>query len=534
MAEQAERARPPGGLARSAGLLALGNLASRLLGLLREILIAAIFGATGQVSAFRVAAQVPSLLYDFLVGGMLSAALVPVLSEYARQGRPALVQAGSALLSVFVVLLAGVVLLLEVTAPHLAFLLAGGLAGFDPELLALTTQLIRWLAPAVWVLSVAGVWVALLYALQRFALLSLATAVFNLGMVLAAPLLAPLLGIFSLAVGLLLGSLAQLLLVAFDLRRAGLALRLTLRFDHPALRRILRLYLPIAAGLAVSLLQVGLDRRLASATGAQSIAWMANATTLQQLPLGLVSVAISLAALPRLSQFFAAGDEHGYRQTLASGLRMVWMWVLPAGVLLWLLGTPVTRLLFERGAYTPLDTAQVAQALNLYLLGMLCAAVDYPLNFAFYARFNTWLPAAVGVLSVILYTVVALALVQRLGFLGLVWADTAKQAGHAGLMILLLWRFVGPLRGKTLQGFAQVGLAGGAMAATVSLIAQPLRSWLPPGWAGDLALVSLASTVGLSVYGWLLWTMKLAEAQQIGLFLQTRLRRRTAPPLDSA
>jgi putative peptidoglycan lipid II flippase len=210
------------------------------------------------------------------------------------------------------------------------------------------------------------------------------------------------------------------------------------------------------------------------------------------------------------------------------------MWVLPAGVPLWLLGTPVTRLLFERGAFTPLDTAQVAQALNLYLLGMLCAAVDYPLNFAFYARFNTWLPAAVGVLSVILYTVVALALVQRLGFLGLVWADTAKQAGHAGLMILLLWRFVGPLRGKTLQGFAQVGLAGGAMAATVSLIAQPLRSWLPPGWAGDLALVSLASTVGLSVYGWLLWTMKLAEAQQIGLFLQTRLRRRTAPPLDSA
>jgi putative peptidoglycan lipid II flippase len=534
VAEQTERAGPPSSLARSAGLLALGNLASRLLGLLREVLIAAIFGATGQVSAFRVAAQVPSLLYDFLVGGMLSAALVPVLSEYARQGRPALVQAGSALLSVFVVVLAGLVLLLEVTAPHLAFLLAGGLAGFDPDLLALTTQLIRWLAPAVWLLSVAGVWVALLYALQRFALLSLATAVFNLGIVLAAPLLAPLLGIFSLAVGLLLGSLAQLLLVAFDLRRAGLALRLTLRFDHPALRRILRLYLPIAAGLGVSLFQVGLDRRLASATGAQSIAWMANATTLQQLPLGLVSVAISLAALPKLSQFFAAGDERGYRQTLASGLRMVWIWVLPAGVLLWLLGTPVTRLLFERGAFTPVDTAQVTQALHLYLLGMLCAAVDYPLNFAFYARFNTWLPAAVGVLSVFLYTVVALALVQRLGFLGLVWADTAKQAGHAGLMILLLWRFVGPLRGQTLQGFAQVGLAGGAMAATVALIAQPLSAWLPPGWAGDLALVSLASAVGLSVYGWLLWTLKLAEAEQIRLFLQTRLRRRSAPPLDSA
>ncbi|MCB0052963.1 MAG: hypothetical protein KDE24_25855, partial [Caldilinea sp.] len=113
-----------GGLARSAGVLAAGNLVSRILGLVREMVIAALFGATGQVSAFRVAAQVPTLLYDFLVGGMLSAALVPVLSDYARRGRQEFTQVVSALVSVFVVLLTLLVIALEVAAPGLASLLA--------------------------------------------------------------------------------------------------------------------------------------------------------------------------------------------------------------------------------------------------------------------------------------------------------------------------------------------------------------------------------------------------------------------------
>ena len=296
---------PAQGLARAASVLAIGSLASRVLGLLREIVIAALFGATGQVSAFRVAAQVPTLLYDFLVGGMLSAALVPVLSDYARRSRRDFVQVVGALLSVFAIVLTGLVIALEVAAPGLALLLAGGFRDADPALLTLTAQLIRWLAPVVWLLSLAGVLMAVLYALQRFTFPALATAVFNLGIVLAAPLLAPTIGIFSLAIGLLLGSVAQLTLMAVDVQRAGVPLALNFQWRHPALRRILWLYLPIAAGLVVSLFQVGLDRRLASGTGAPSIAWMANATTLQQMPLGLISVAISLAALPRLSQFLS-------------------------------------------------------------------------------------------------------------------------------------------------------------------------------------------------------------------------------------
>lgn len=456
--------KPATALARSASLLSLGAIAGRVLGLLREMVIASYFGASGPVSAFAVASTAPKMLYDFLIGGMLSAALVPVLSDYARLDRggsegsgedpsssaggqvgpnPELVRLVGALLSLAVVTLAGLALLLVVLSPQIAGLLAGGFDDFDPTLLPLTARLLRMMAPVVWLVSMAGLLTAILFALQRFSLPALASAVYNLGIVVAAPLLAGSIGIASLAVGVLAGSLVQFVLMAWDVRRAGLLF--TLQWSHPALARIVRLYLPIAAGLIVAQFQVGLDSRLASSTGVQSIAWMRKATTLQQLPLGMISVAISLAALPRLSQQFADGDEDAYRATLARGLRMVLVMIVPLLVGLRLLAEPTVRILFERGEFTAADTAQVVVALHVYLVGALFAAIDFPLIYAFYARNNTLLPALVGVLSVLVYGTVALALIEGMGFLGLVWADTAKQAAHVVVMLGLLYWKVRPL-----------------------------------------------------------------------------------------
>ena len=511
------------GLARSAGILAIGNLASRVLGLAREIVIAALFGATGEVSAFRVAAQVPTLLYDFLIGGMLSGALVPVLSDYARRGRTEFSRVVAALLGVAVALLTLLVLLLELAAPQLAWLLAGGFAATDPALIPLTAQLIRVLAPVVWFLSLGGVAMAVLYALQRFSAPALATAVFNLGIVVTAPLLAPQIGIFSLAVGLLAGSVAQMALMAGDVWRAGVRPGLRIDWRHPALRRIVLLYLPIAASLVVSLFQVGLDRRLASGVGESSIAWMANATTLQQMPLGLISVAISLAALPRLSQHFAARDDAAYRQTLARGLRLLWLLIVPAAVILWLLGEPITRLLFERGAFTAADTQAVVAALNIYLVGMVLAAVDYPLNFAFYARNNTLLPALVGIASVGVYVAVALALVTPLGYLGLVWADTAKQGAHVAIMVLLLWRTLGRLQAGTRRAYGQIAAAGAAMALVMVAAGALLGGVNGPGFGRTLLYTALVAAAGAASYASILWRLGLPET---GLLLAALVRRR--------
>ncbi len=542
-------------LARSASLLSIGAVASRLLGLAREMVIASYFGATGPVSAFTAASTAPKMLYDFLVGGMLSAALVPVLSDYARLERsrkdsaqeadqplegakvgpnPELVRLVGALLSLAVVSLAGLALLMAILAPQFAGLLAGGFDDFDPALLPLTARLLRLMAPVVWFISMAGLLTGVLFALQRFSVPALASAVYNLGIVVAAPLLASRVGIASLAVGVLAGSMIQFGLMAWDVRRAGL--KFTVRWGHPALSRIVLLYLPIAVGLIVAQFQVGLDRRLASGTGVQSIAWMSKATTLQQMPLGMISVAISLAALPRLSQQFAAGDEGAYRATLARGLRMVIVMIVPLLVGLGLLAEPTVRLLFERGQFTAADTAQVVSALRVYLVGALFASIDFPLIYAFYARNDTLLPALVGVLSVLVYTVFALALIEGLGFLGLVWADTAKQGAHAVVMLGLLYWKLGYVStgwrpdsareklegggkrgiGPTIRSFGSVIGAAGAMLFVIAW----LLSLLDPGeensLSNDVLRIVVCGGGGVLAYAGFLLLVGQPEARQLG------------------
>lgn len=524
--EQAASPSPTPSLARSAGLLAIGSAGSRVLGVVREIIIAALFGATGEVSAFRVAAQAPILLYDLLVGGMLGAALVPVLSQYATiRRRPEFIHLVSVLATVFSVGVALVVLLLESFTPQLAWLLAAGFRTSNPDLLVLTTQLLRWTIPMLWLLSMTGLATAVLYALQRFSFPALATAIYNVGIVVAAPLLAPQIGITALVVGMLLGSSLQLLVLVIDLGRAGI--RWHLRFDlrHPALRRILWLYLPIALGIIVSMAQTTLDRRLASATGEQSIAWMANATTLQQMPLGLISVAISLAALPQLSQAFAQGDKAHYYAILGRGLRLVLLLIVPAAVLLWTLGEPVTRILFERARFTAFDTQQVVAALHIYVVGMLCAAVDFPLNYAFYARHNTWLPALVGVVAVGFYIIVAFMLMPRLGYLGLVWADTAKQAGHMLIMLTLTAVYGGalkPMLGRSALWIVVAGVAGAAASWWLTHWAAAL-AWLPPEpqFVQDLVRLAVVGGLTILVYGLILHWARVPELTTV----VARLRR---------
>ena len=198
-----------GGIAQAAGILALGSITSRLLGLVREQIIAYFFGASGLVSAFAIAAQIPYMIYEFLVGGILSAALVPIFTEVVeKEGRPALWALFSRVASLVALILATIVLLLEILAPQVAWLLGGG---FDEELLAALTLMIRIIAPAVLFFGLAGVVTGLLYALKRFSYPALSSAIFNLGTIVAVPLLAGRIDAYSLTVGVFIGSLLQLL-----------------------------------------------------------------------------------------------------------------------------------------------------------------------------------------------------------------------------------------------------------------------------------------------------------------------------------
>ncbi len=518
------------GMARAASFIATGNVASRILGLARETVIANLFGATELVSAFEVAQRIPIMLYDLLVGGMVSSALVPVFSEQAERDRAALWHLASLVLSLTVVVLGVVVLIIELVAPQMAFLLAGG---FDDELLAVTTRLIRMTTPAVLFLSLSGVITGLLYALKRFALPAFTAAIFNATIVVVA-----LVGVIvfkwdieALAIGLLLGALLQVGLQLPGLRDARL--RFVIDMRHPGLRRIGKLYLPIILGLVISLIAIALDRNFASRTGEQSIAWMRFATTIIQFPLGLVSAAISLAILPTLSRLASATtgttsslDE--FMDTLATGLRLVLILIIPATVALFILAEPIVALLFQHGHFTAFDTQQTALALRLYLLGLTFAAIDQPLIFAFYARQNTLTPALVGLLGVGFYLTAALlpSLVRPMRMTDLVLANSVQLTGHALVMLWLVNRLA-PLRGRGLGPTILKAIAAStAMGLALWTTLPTLKAWLSAErFMAEVTLVGMLCLLGGGVYLLMLILLRTEELTLLSALLQRFLPR---------
>lgn len=508
-----------GGVARSAGILAIGNVLSRTLGLLRETIISYLFGASGELSAFILAARVPTMIYDFLVGGLLSAALVPVFSDYARPERRAeLWRVVSAVLCVVGLGMALLMILLELFAWPVARLIGGG---FDEDLIGVVATSLRIMGPAVFFFGLSGILTGLLYALKSFTFPALAAAVFNLGIVVCAPLLSPWLGIYSLPIGVTVGSLSQLLLLLPALRRTSVKLRLV--WQHPALRRILLLYIPVSVSLLVGQFQVLVDANLVSRTGPESASWMRYATTLIQFPLGLVPVAVSLAALPTLSQHAAAARWPEYRTTFARGLRLVLVLLVPSIIGLYILAEPIVRLLFEHGSFVARDTVWTARALHLYLLGLGFAGVDFLLNYAFYARQDTRTPAIVGILAVGVYLVVALVLIQPFGFLGLVLADSAKHIGHACVMWVLMIRAVGSLHGEGIRSTVwKSALASGLMAIVLWLATQWLVASLPESFLGRILVVAAAVTLGAAVYAGGLWLLRVEEVALIARMVRRK------------
>lgn len=498
------------GLARSAGIIGLGSIASRVIGVAREAITSYYFGSCGELSAYIIASNVPFMLYDLLVGGMLSAALVPVFSSYAaRERRGELERVVSAVVTLIGVVLAFVVILLEIFAVPVANILGDF---EDPALQTVLANCLRLLSPALILFGVWGGVTGLLYALKRFNYTALSAAVFNLGIVVAAPLLAGRIGIYALPIGFLAGAVVQLAVTIPGLH--DVRLRVSAAWNHPAVRRIMRLYLPIALGLIVTQAQIIVDRRWASAAGAESVSWMRYATTLIQMPLGLVPVAVSLAALPGLSQRAAVGDWDAFRGIFGRGLRLVLVLLIPATVALWVLAVPMIQVLFEHGAFTATDTVWTAQALHLYLFGLMFAGVDFLLNYTFYARQDTRTPAIVGVVAVGVYFITAAALKGPLGFLGLVLADSMKQFAHASIMIVLL---LGTPARLHRQGILRTTAKASAAALLMGAVAAALMRWLPAllpaGLIGGLALLLAVGILCAAVYLLVLSALRVPEVQ---------------------
>ena len=512
-------------IAHAALIIALGNVASRLLGIVREQVIAGLFGATGVTDAFVAASTVPTMVYDLLIGGAISAALIPVFSEYADDRPADFGRVGSTVINLAALALTAVVALAIPFAPELITILG---VGFAPQIRLQAIDLVRIILPAVLFLGLSGVTTALLYARRQFALPAFVVTVYNLGIIVTALALGGSLGTTSLVLGIVIGAFLQIALQAPGLR--GFQYSFTVDLQHPGVRRIARLYLPVMAGLVVSQVGVLIDRNLASQTGEGSMAAMRFATTLVQFPLGLVGSAVAFAVLPTLSRHAAGATTTGrdaYKATLARGISVVLMLIVPASVGLAVLREPLVRLLFQHGAFDAEATARTALAFLCYSPSIPFAAVDQLLIFAFYARQNTITPVLVGVVGVAVYLAVALTLLPTLGMAGLVLANSAQWIVHALILLALLWRVIGGLRGYGLgRSTAKVLFAGLLMGLAV-LAAQPAVGALTAG--GGLAglALELAALVGLGlvVFGGLALALRLDEAGWLWELAVSKLRR---------
>jgi putative peptidoglycan lipid II flippase len=517
---RAEQAATNVGVARATGVLALGNIVSRVLGLAREIALTNLFGASVAVDAFKVAITVPLAFYDLLIGGHVNSAIIPVLSEVVtRDGQRALWRLVSALFSLVTVVLAGLVLLLELFAPQVVQV-AGG-AGFDAPTQALAAELLRLTAPALIFMSLFAVFSGTLYALRSFTLPAFAGAVFNGSIVLVtilftpAPSLLPIVNgvsvvwtqtrprdaIAAAAFGWLVGALAQLLLQFVGLHRTRL--RFSLNWTHPGIGRIARLYAPVMFSLVMDTLIIRpFSYNLASQTGVGSIGYMAWATTLIQFPHGLVATAISIAILPTLARQAAeisqAGDR-AFKDTLGMGLRLAITLIVPATVGLFVLALPIIDLLFEHGAFLARDSQMTTLALRLYLFGLPFAAVDLLLVYAFYARQDTLTPALIGLVSLVVYMFTAVLLLPRAGLFSLMIADSVKHLVHAALSAYFLRRRIdGFGNQRLLITLGKAGVAALAM-GLVAQLAEPLIAGLFPPRTLLNEVILLGSSGGLSV-----------------------------------
>lgn len=517
-------------IARAATLTSIGNLSSRIFGLVLVTVKSFYFGNGQAASAFELAATAPTQFYDLLVGGMLSSALVPTFSGLAdgdasRQQADlrALGRLLGALIGLASVLLAALVVVLSLFALPIGAFISGG-SNQDPLVVA---SLLRLTIPAILFLNVGGIVTGALFARRKFGYTAFTATLFNIVAIACMVLFQSRLGVGSLALGLLMGSLAQLLVQLPGLR--GVPIKLSLNWRTPGVTKIVRLFLPVAGGLAFAQVAVTVSFILASQISESGPATMRYAAQVIQFPLGMIVTAVSAAILPSLS----ATSGNDFKATLAQGLRLVWVLIVPASVGLYVLATPIIALLFQHGAFSAESTAYTASALRAAVPGLLFAAIDTPLIYAFYAQRDTRTPTLIGLASTLFYLVLVGVLAgasqntaRPFTLDDLILTNSLKTGVDAALMGFFLWRKVGGLNGYgitrlTMKVMAASLLMGGAVWLTMTLLQERFDL---NAFGGDFIVAVGSALAGAAVYALCASVLRVQELTALRTLLKRRWR----------
>jgi len=440
-------------LTRSAGTVSLGVMVSRVLGLVREQILAYLFPARTGLDAFYAAFRIPNLLRDMFGEGALSKAFIATFSEIEKkEGREAALRLANVVLNALILVVSALTLVGIVYADVIVDTVLPG-AGFDIALSAdesfgfatkrdLTVGLTRVMFPFILLVSAAALVMGILNAQGRFFVPALASSFFNVGSVTVGLLgyyVAPRFGqhpAMGMAVGVIAGGALQLLAQLPTLLRLGYRYRPVVSFRDPWLGRVARLFGPGA--IVASTVQVNvLVNQIFASRGEGWLSWITQSFRILHLPIGLVGVAISVATLPALSRAVAASDHTGFRETFSHATRLVLLFMVPATVGLVVLAIPIVRLIFEQGRFGPEDTVEVAGALRCYAVGLISFAAVKIVTDGFYAIQDVRAPLVVSLLSMGANAVLNWLFVVELGLdhRGLALATS----GTMTVSLVLLW-----------------------------------------------------------------------------------------------
>jgi len=503
-----------GEIVRRAGVVAAGTLSSRILGAVRDAVVAAVF-ALAATDAFWLAFTIPNALRVLLGEGAVSAAFVPVFTEVReRESMARAKEFYRNLIGAMAVVLLVVTVVGVVAAP---WIVKGYAWGFqrDEALFETTVALTRMLFPYIFLMGLSALMMGALHASRRFAAPAFAPALLNISLIAAALLLAPILrdlgwpGIFALAFGALLGGALQLLAQLPSLGKAGLIVRPRIGFDDIYVRKCARLMVPLLAGLGVYQLNVLLSRLFASFLPTGSVSYLYYGQRLAEIPQGMFALAIASAALPSLSQAVAHGDQHEAKRLFRHALRLSLFVAVPAAVALAVLAEPATTVFFGRGRYDAAAVHETTRSLVWQAAGIWAVASVRTIVPMFHAHNDTRTPVIASALNLVAFISLSLLLMGPMQHAGLAAATTAAAVTQLVALLWLLRRRSGSLGMREVSASVLRILVASAVMAVVVWVGAGLGHWEMGGndprnlavfaatvLAGLLSYLSVAAALG--------------------------------------
>ena len=491
-------------VAKAAGVVGLSTMLSRIFGFLRDMVVAAFFGAGLTTDAFFIAFRIPNVLRRLIGEGSLTVSFVPVFTEYLKNRKKEdayeLANVAFTALSIILVVvsIAGVLL-----SPLIVTLQVPGWYIKHPSHYHLTVFLNRLMFPYIFFMALVALCMGVLNSLRHFAAPALSPVILNICIILAALFLRDYFAepIVALAVGVMIGGVLQLAMQWPFLVRMGVKLKPDFNFGHPGLKKIVALLLPAAFGASVYQINVVVGGILASFLPTGSVSYLYYADRIVELPLGVFGIAIGTAALPSFSEQVAHGDLHDLKRTISFSLRLVLFVTIPAMVALIVLGVPIISVLFERGVFTARSTFLTAQALVCYAVGLWAFSVIRVIVSAFYSLQDAKSPMKAAIVALIVNVICSVALMFPLQHSGLALATSIATAVNVIMLSVKLRKKIGGfLDQEFYRSVFKIFISSLAMWGTILLVEMVLP-WRDDGSLRERILfLAVCITAGMAAF----------------------------------